>query len=122
MSIGIALLISWFIWTSKAQPKVAGTILMLGRLHPICFLGIVLAFVLMSFRGTALLYLSYSVHHAQGVNLKWVLFFGIGEGELRWRYRETFGKDKYLRAPDFCAGFALLVLATSVLTLVFTSP
>jgi hypothetical protein len=110
-SIGIALLICWFVWTSRTQPKVNGTISILARSHPFCFSGIVLAFVLMSFRGIALEYLAYSVYQAQGVHLKWTLFFGIGESELRRRYEETFAKDKYLRAPACCFGLALAVLA-----------
>jgi len=121
-SIGIALLISSFIWLSRTQPNVTRTISMLARRHPICFLELVFAFVLISFRGTALEYLSYSVYQAQGVHLKRVLFFGIGESELRRRYEETFGKDKYLRAPGLCACLALLVFAASCLTLVFSSP
>jgi hypothetical protein len=121
LSIGIALLTGWFLWTSRTQPKVAEAVLRLARLHPFCFLGIILALVLMSLSGTALEYLAYSVHHAQGVNLKWVLFFGIGKNELRRRYEEAFGKDKYLRAPALCSGLSLLVFAVSGLTLVFTS-
>jgi hypothetical protein len=76
----------------------------------------------MSLSNTALEYLAYSVYHAQGVHLKWVLFFGIGKDELRRRYKETFGEDKYLRAPSVCAGLSILVFAASGLALVFTSP
>jgi len=66
-------------------------------------------------------YLAYSVHHAQGVHLKWVLFFGIGEEELRQRYEETFGKDRFLRAPALFAVLSLVVFVSSGLRLVFTS-
>jgi hypothetical protein len=121
MSIGIAMLITWYLWASRTQPKLTEIILRLARTHPLCFLGIILSLALMSFRGKALEYLAYSVYKAQRVHLKWVLFFGIGENELRQKYRETFGKDKFLRAPALCALFSLLVMAISGLTLVFTS-
>ena len=119
-SISIVLLTGWYLSMSRAQPKVTEIIWRLGRLHPFCFLGIVLAFSLMSLLGSALEYLAYSVHHAQGVHLKWVLF-GIGEDELRRRYEEVFGKDRFFKAPTLCAGLSILVFASSGLTLVFTS-
>jgi hypothetical protein len=84
-------------------------------------MGIVLAFVLMSLRGSALRYLAYSVYHAQGVHFRWVLFFGIGAGELRRRYEDTFGKDRFFRAPDLFGVFAFLVFASSGLAVVLTS-
>jgi hypothetical protein len=118
-SLGIVLLIGWYLWAGRTQPSVRDTILRLAR-HPFCFVGIVLAFVLMGLRGIALEYLAYSVYLAQGVRLKWVLFFGIGESELRRRYQETFGKDKFFRAPALCYGLSLLIFAISGLALVFT--
>ena len=75
----------------------------------------------MLFRGVALEYLAYSVNHAQGIHLKWVLFFGIGERELRRRYEETFGKDKFLRAPNLLGCLSMVVFAVSGLVMVFTS-
>ena len=120
-SIAIALLICWFVWPSRTQPKIIGTISILARSHPFCFSGVVLAIVLMSFRGIALEYLAYSVYQAQGVHLKWVLFSAFGEGELLRRYEETFAKDKYFRVPAFCFGLSLSALASSGLALVFTS-
>lgn len=73
----------------------------------------------MSFRGKALEYLAYSVYRAQGIHSKWVLYFG--EKEVRRRYEETFGKDKFLRAPELCGGISMAVFAVSGLVLVFTS-
>jgi hypothetical protein len=107
-SIGIVLLIAWYLWTSRAQPKVADRILRLARLHPFCLFGVVLAFALMSLRGSAMEYLAYSVHHAQGIHLKWVLFFGIGGAELRRRYEDSFGRDRFLRAPELFAVLSLI--------------
>jgi hypothetical protein len=66
-------------------------------------------------------YLAYSVHHAQGIHLKWVLFFGIGGDELRRRYEDSFGRDRFLRAPELFLVLSLIVFASSGLTLVFTS-
>jgi hypothetical protein len=120
-ALAIALLIGWYLWTSRTEPSATNVILRQARTHPFCFLGIVLAFALMGLRGVALKYLAYSVYLAQGVRLRWVLFFGVGEGELRRRYEETFGKDKFFRAPAFCQGLSLLIFAVSGLALVFTS-
>ena len=75
----------------------------------------------MSFRGVALEYLSYSVYRAQGVHLKWVLYFGIGEKELRRRYQETFGNDRFLKAPELFFSLSMVVSVISGLVLVFTS-
>ncbi len=119
--LSIILLAGWYLWMNKVQPKATEAVWRLARLHPFCSLGIVLAFVLMSWSGSALTYLAYSVHHAQGVHFRWVLFLGIGEGELRRRYEETFGKDRFFRAPELLGVIALLVFASSALTVVFTS-
>lgn len=91
----------------------------MARLHPFCSLGMVLAFFLMSFRATALEYLAYSVYRTQGIHFRWILFFG--ENGVRRRYEETFGKDRFLRAPALYAGLSFLVFALSGLALVFTS-
>jgi hypothetical protein len=120
-SIGIVLFVGGYLWTSRTQPKVTDITLRLARAHPFCFLGIVLAFAFMALRGVTLEYLAYSIYRAQGIHLKWVLYFGIGEDELRRRYEETFGKDKFLLAPALCAGLSLFIFAVSGLVLVFTS-
>lgn len=119
--IGIALLTGWCLWMGRTQPKLTDAALRMARTHPLCFLGIITSFALMSFRGVALEYLSYSVYRAQGIRLKWVLYFGIGESELRRRYEETFGKDKFLKAPELCGFLSMVVLAISGLVLVFMS-
>jgi len=119
-SIQIALVVwVWYWWMSRTQPKLARVPLRLARLHPLCFFGMVLAFVLMSLRGTALEYLAYSVYRAQGIHFKWVLLGG--ESKVRRRYEETFGKDKFLRAPELLGGLSLLVFLVSGFALVFTS-
>lgn len=120
-SIGIGLLIGWYLWTSSTQPKVTEIIARLARTRPFCFLGIIAAFALVALRGTVVEYLAYSVYRAQGVHLKWVLFFGIGADELHHRYEETFGKDKFLRAPALCGGLSVLVFAITGFALVFGS-
>ena len=119
--IGIAVLIGWWLWTSRTQPKLTETTWRVVRTDPWFALGIVIAFALMSFRGIALEYLAYSVYHAQGIHLKWVLFFGIGERELRRRYEESFGKDEFLRAPNVCGFLSMVLFAVSGLVMVFTS-
>ena len=120
-SFGIALLVGWYLWMNRTQPKVTDATMRMARLHPFCFLGMVLAFVLMSLSSTALEYLAYSVYRAQGIHFKWVLFFGIGENKLRRKYEETFGKDKFLRAPTLIGGLSVLVFSVSGFALVFTS-
>lgn len=120
-SVGTVLLIGWCLWFRKTNPRLAEAVLKVARAHPFCFLGIIIAFALMSFGGAALEYLSYSVYRAQGVHLKWVLYFGIGEKELRRRYEETFGKDKFFKAPEWCRSLGMVVFIISGLVLVFTS-
>jgi hypothetical protein len=75
----------------------------------------------MSFRGTVLEYLAYSVYRAQGIHMKWILFFPHRERELRKRYEQTFGRDKFLKAPELFGALAIAVFAISGLTLVFMS-
>jgi hypothetical protein len=75
----------------------------------------------MTLSGIAQEYLVYSVYHAEGVHLKWALF-GFRGNELRRRYVETFGKDKFLRAPALCGGLSILALAVSGLAMVFAPP
>lgn len=66
-------------------------------------------------------YLAYSVYSAQGIRCKWILFLGIGVNKVRRRYEEAFGKDKFLRAPEFLVGLSLLVFLASGFALVFTT-
>jgi hypothetical protein len=114
---------SWYCHSARTDGAlVSAPRRVLGFSSGIVFLiGWYLSFALMSLRSIALEYLAYCVHFAQGVRLKWVVFFGIGEDELRKRYEESFGKDKFFRAPTLCAGLSFLVFACSGLTLVFTS-
>jgi hypothetical protein len=114
-------LIGWFLWMSRTQPKVAEIAWRSARIHPLPFLGIISAFAFMSFRSTILEYLAYSVYRAQGIHMKWVLFFPHRERELRRRYEQAFGRDKYLKAPELFGALAIAVFAISGFALVFTS-
>ena len=71
----------------------------------------------MGFSNVFLDYLLYSVYQADGVRLKWTVF--VRQRELRRRYEDNFGKDRFLIAPELFGGFAVLVLAISGFALVF---
>ncbi len=109
----------WYVQVSKIQPNLSKVPGRLALEHPICAIGLVLAFVIMGSRSTFLDYLAFSIYAQEHVTVAKGMFGN--ENELLRRYEATFGKDLPYRLPDVSGGISVLLFAISGFALVFSS-
>ena len=116
LAIGWGVIVYWYLWMAHPLvrtlfPKVVGE-------HPLCASGIVLAFVLMYFRGVILDYMSYNIYQVSRVQpRRGILNSG---GKLQSEYEQMYGKDFLCRAPELVAAASVSMIAISGFALVFS--
>jgi len=113
------ILVAWYFWTSRKDPFITNVMRQAAAEHPLCAMGVVLAFVLMAFRSTALDFLAYRVFATEHIQLRRYIF--SSERRLHIEYERIFGKDAYHKLPGLLGAGSMAVFIISGLALVFSS-
>jgi hypothetical protein len=118
--ITCGILVAWYAWTSHADPFVAITMRRVAIAHPVFATGIVLASVLMAFRGIALDFMAYRIYVAANVQVRRHIF--SSERKLHLEYKRIFGKeDTYHRVPEVLGALSIAIFIISSFAMVFSS-
>ena len=112
-------LVGWYLWTERTNSFVTTTMKRVAVAHPLCAMGVVLAMLLMDFRGVALDFMAYRVYAVEHIQLRRHIF--SSKRKLHVEYERIFGKDRYHRLPEIVAAISVATLSISGIALVFSS-
>jgi hypothetical protein len=85
--------------------------------HPVCGIGMAVAFLTINFRGVALDYLAYRIYDREHGRVSRGVF--TTGRKVLVEYERVSGTDKYYRFPELCGVLSVLMFAVSGFALVF---